>query len=98
MPIVTVKDKYQVVIPQSVRLQLGISRGDVLEAKVERGKLTYTPKLIVDRLRELAPTPPELKAMQASAKRNGVDKLTMNEINAEIAVVRKQQQRNSGKK
>ena len=49
MSIVIVKDKYQVVIPQSVRRQLGISRGDVLEAKVEHGKLTYTPKLVIDR-------------------------------------------------
>ena len=42
MSIVIVKDKYQVVIPQRVRRQLGISRGDVLEARVEHGKLIYT--------------------------------------------------------
>ena len=98
MSIVTVKDKYQVVIPQSVRQQLGINRGDFLEAKVERGKLTYTPKLMIDRLRELAPTPPALKAMQEDARRKGTDKLTMAEINAEIAAVRKQQQRKQKKK
>ncbi len=93
MPIVTVKDKYQVVIPQSVRRQLGINRGDLLEAKVERGKLTYTPKDLIDRLRELAPTPPALKAIQDEAKRNGSDKLTMREIDAEIAAVRREQKK-----
>lgn len=93
MSIVTVKDKYQVVIPQRVRLQLGINRGDLLEAKVERGKLTYTPKLLIDRLREIAPTPPPLKAMQEEAKRKGTDKLTMREINAEIAAARRRQRK-----
>lgn len=90
MSIVTVKDKFQVVIPQGVRKQLGINRGDMLEAKVERGKLTYTPKVLIDRLRELAPTPPALKAIQDEAKRKGTDKLTMREINSEVAAVRRQ--------
>ena len=49
MSIVTVKNKYQVVIPQALRQRLGINRGDVLEAKVERGRLTYTPKESVRR-------------------------------------------------
>jgi len=33
MAIVTVKSKYQVIIPQAIREKLGISRGGVLEAK-----------------------------------------------------------------
>ncbi|MBI5084421.1 MAG: AbrB/MazE/SpoVT family DNA-binding domain-containing protein [Acidobacteria bacterium] len=49
MPLVTVKNKYQVVIPQSLRNQLHLSVGDLLEAKVERGKITFTPKSLVDR-------------------------------------------------
>ena len=49
MPIVTVKKKYQVVIPQEVRLELNIAEGDILEAKVEDGRLVYTPKTLVDR-------------------------------------------------
>jgi AbrB family looped-hinge helix DNA binding protein len=47
--IVTVKKKYQVVIPQDVREQMGVAVGDILEASVERGKITFTPKSIVDR-------------------------------------------------
>lgn len=49
MPIVTVKKKYQVVIPQRVREQIGVAIGDVLEAKVEKGKIVFEPKSIVDR-------------------------------------------------
>jgi len=49
MAIVTVKNKYQVVIPRSVRDQVGINVGDILEAAVERGKITFSPKSIVDR-------------------------------------------------
>jgi AbrB family looped-hinge helix DNA binding protein len=47
MSLVTVKSKFQVVIPRSVREQIGISLGDTLEAKVERGKITFTPKAVV---------------------------------------------------
>jgi AbrB family looped-hinge helix DNA binding protein len=49
MSIVTVKKKYQVVIPQGVREQIGVAVGDILEAKVERGRITLTPKSLVDR-------------------------------------------------
>lgn len=49
MAIVTVKNKYQVVIPRSVRDQVAVNVGDLFEAKVERGKITLTPKSLVDR-------------------------------------------------
>jgi len=49
MPFVTVKKKYQVVIPVGVRRKLGIEVGDLLEAKSERGKITFTPKSVIDR-------------------------------------------------
>ena len=49
MAIVTVKSKYQVVIPVKLREQVGIHIGDILEAKVERGKITFIPKSLVDR-------------------------------------------------
>jgi AbrB family looped-hinge helix DNA binding protein len=49
MAIVTVKNKYQVVIPQHVRKQIGVEIGDVFEASVEKGKITFTPKSVVDR-------------------------------------------------
>ena len=100
MALVTVKNKYQVVIPQSVRKQLGINRGDLLEAKVEGGKLTYTRKTLIDSIptgqadRERffeqlrAEAPQWLKEMWASAKRQGTDKLTMRQIDAIVAEAR----------
>jgi AbrB family looped-hinge helix DNA binding protein len=49
MAIVTVKNKYQVVIPQSVREQIDVNVGDLFEARVEKGKITLAPKSVVDR-------------------------------------------------
>ncbi len=49
MELVTVKRKFQVVIPASLR-KLGILReGDLLEARLENGKYTFTPKSVIDR-------------------------------------------------
>ncbi len=50
MSLITVKNKYQVVIPQSVRKQIGIKIGDLLEATAEKGKITLAPKSAVDRM------------------------------------------------
>ncbi|MGA2371707.1 MAG: AbrB/MazE/SpoVT family DNA-binding domain-containing protein [Candidatus Korobacteraceae bacterium] len=49
MDIVTVKNKFQIVIPQHVRDKVHIGIGDLLEAKVEDGKIIFTPKSLVDR-------------------------------------------------
>lgn len=49
MSIVTVKRKYQVVIPQTVRKKISVNVGDVFDARVERGKIVLHPKVIVDR-------------------------------------------------
>ncbi len=49
MPLVKVKTKYQVTLPTSVREEAGVDVGDILEAKVEKGKITLTPKSIIDR-------------------------------------------------
>lgn len=49
MSLVTVKNKFQVVIPQQVRKEIGVTVGDIFEAKVERGRITLTPKSVVDR-------------------------------------------------
>ncbi len=49
MPYVTVKNKFQVVIPARVRAQVGIKVGDLLEAKAVRGKVTLAPKSVIDK-------------------------------------------------
>ncbi len=43
-----------------------------------------------DFVKTLAPTPGWLKDIQADAKRQGLDKLTMEEIDAEIAAARRE--------
>ena len=105
MPVVAVKNKYQVVVPQRLREQLGIRCGDLLEARVERGKITYTPKIVLDRspagkaqlqqvIEQTREDAPEwLKRIWAASQRRGTDKLTMRQIDAEVAAVR----RRSGK-
>ena len=101
MSIVTVKNTCQVVIPSALRQKLGISRGDVLEAKVEGGRLTYTPKTIgrvlpADKaerrgyLKQLKDEAPDwLKQTWDASRRNGTDRLTMRQIDAEVAAVRR---------
>jgi AbrB family looped-hinge helix DNA binding protein len=49
MALVRVKTKFQVTLPTAVRRQVGIGVGDLLEAKAARGRITLTPKLLVDR-------------------------------------------------
>ena len=49
MSIVKVKTKYQVTLASKVRAEAGVGLGDVLEAKVEKGKITLTPQTLVDR-------------------------------------------------
>jgi hypothetical protein len=76
-----------------------------LEAKVDRGRLTYTPKMVIYRIsggtvareqffKQLrAAAPASLTGVWTSSKRHGTDKLTMLEIDAEVAVVRRGQAR-----
>jgi Arc/MetJ-type ribon-helix-helix transcriptional regulator len=48
-------------------------------------------------IRQIAPTPPVLQAIREEAKRNGSDKLTMKQIDAEVAAVRRPQARKTRK-
>jgi AbrB family looped-hinge helix DNA binding protein len=49
MDLVTIKTKFQVVIPQSIRKRVHLDIGDLLEASFENGKITFTPKTVIDR-------------------------------------------------
>ncbi len=55
MPLVKIKSKYQITIPVELREKINLEIGDLLEAKVENNKITFSPKQVVDR--EIAPTP-----------------------------------------
>lgn len=64
MSIVRVKTKYQVTLPPAVREKVSIDVGDILEAKVEKGRITLTPKSVIDR--ELDEALADLKAGRVS--------------------------------
>ena len=49
MALTKVGPKFQVTIPKAAREAVGIRTGDLVEARVERGKITLTPKSLVDR-------------------------------------------------
>lgn len=49
MAVITVKDKYEVLIPASVMRRARIKVGDRLDASVEDGKITLTPKSALER-------------------------------------------------
>ncbi|MBI2356185.1 MAG: AbrB/MazE/SpoVT family DNA-binding domain-containing protein [Candidatus Doudnabacteria bacterium] len=49
MSIVKVKNKYQVTLPAYVRKQAGIEIGDILEAKIENGKIMLSPQSTIDK-------------------------------------------------
>lgn len=49
MPLVKVKEKYQVTLPASLRKKVGVAVGDLLEVQVQGKKITLTPKVAVDR-------------------------------------------------
>ena len=47
--LVTVNNRFQVVIPHAIRELAHIDVGDLLEAAIENGKITFTPKSEADR-------------------------------------------------
>jgi len=49
LPLVKVKEKFQITLPAELRQALHLAVGDMLEATVEQGKIVLTPKAIVDR-------------------------------------------------
>lgn len=49
MPLVRVKQKYQVTLPTAVREAANIQEGDTLEVSVEDGNVVLIPQAITDR-------------------------------------------------
>lgn len=48
MSLVKVKPKGEVTLPSALRELAGLNVGDLLEARFEKGKITLTPKSLVD--------------------------------------------------
>jgi antitoxin component of MazEF toxin-antitoxin module len=88
------------VIPRSLREEVGVVEGTLMKvAVVSGGQFLVTPQVSIDRaivanprktrkqvLRELAATVSELRR---EAKAKGLDKLSVREINATVAVARR---------
>ncbi len=49
MPLVKVKGKFQVTIPNETRREIHIEVGDILEVETQGNVITLTPKAVVDR-------------------------------------------------
>jgi AbrB family looped-hinge helix DNA binding protein len=49
LPLVKVKEKFQITLPAEVRRMLHLAVGDLLEATVERDKIVLKPKAVIDR-------------------------------------------------
>ena len=89
---VTVKDKSELTIPASLQRQAGFKMGDQIEFRAFRGIITVVPRS--------AQETPLMKAFRAThqeAKSQGLDKMTMKQINAEIAAYRKEKREQSTK-
>ncbi len=48
MSTVRVKANHQVTLPAAIIEEVGLKSGDLLEARIEQGKITLTPKSIID--------------------------------------------------
>src|ERR1700738_335844 len=94
LPLVKIQKKGQVVIPRSLREQVGVAEGDLMEIEVVEGsRFLFTPKVTINRglvtgkknpkpvLADLAAVVEDLRP---EAKAKGLDKMTMREINAEV--------------
>ena len=62
-----------------------------------RGQPSVIIMGIKDYIKNIAPTPPAYRAIREDARRNGANKLSMREIDREIAAVRRQRQSKNGK-
>jgi prevent-host-death family protein len=63
-----------------------------------RGEPSIVIMSMKDYIRTFAPAPKELKAMQATARKTGVSKLSPTQINRIVSAVRSEQRMSSGKR
>jgi len=98
--IVKLQRKGQMVIPRSLREQVGVAEGTLMKvAVVEGGQFLLTPQLTINRaiitappknrkalLKELAVAVDELRQ---DAKEKGLDKMPMSEINRAVSAARR---------
>jgi len=49
MTVITIKSKYQIVIPAKLRKEAGLNVGDFLEGSFQKGGIMFKPKVVIDR-------------------------------------------------
>ena len=49
MALIQIKDKAQITIPSKIRKELGINKGDYLEATIEADRIVLIPKIVIDK-------------------------------------------------
>lgn len=87
MTLTRIGPKYQVTIPKATRDAAGLSVGDFVEATATKDGVLLRPQAIVEKS--------ALVALQKQAKRSGKNKLSLREINAEIAAARTERAKRS---
>ena len=106
--LIKLQRKGQMVIPRSLREQVGVSEGALMEVTVvQGGRLLITPQvtlaraLVADPGKSRKQLVQELSAvvegLRRAARDAGLAKLTMKEIDAEVAVTRRSQTRKRAK-
>jgi len=87
---IKVRKGFRITIPKSFRDELGIRPGDFAEVNARAGKIMITPS---DYVETFASTPTWLKAIGAEAKRKGLNKVPMKQIDTDIAAGRRERGR-----
>lgn len=104
--LIKLQRKGQMVIPRSLREEVGVSEGTLMKVSVVEGRrFLLTPQLTIDRaivtakpknrkavFRELAQVVAELRQ---EAKEKGIDKMSKAEINAAVAAARRDLKKSS---
>lgn len=49
LPLVRVKDKFQITIPTKIRKQIHIKKGDILEVDIKNKVIIIKPKILLDK-------------------------------------------------
>jgi AbrB family looped-hinge helix DNA binding protein len=82
MSLTKIGPKFQVTIPKDARTAVGLNVGDLVEATVTKNGVLLRPQVVLHKS--------AFAALQQQAKKRGKSKFSLKEINAEIAMVRKE--------
>ena len=94
MDITKIKDRYQITIPKEIRRELGCSIGDLMEVKLQEGRVILTPQKLFRKPSAVKLNSEEQQMLKlAQAKLENIDKdflnsegLTKDEIDVGIKV------------